>query len=83
MVNSARAGVNNLEEANETARSSFLDPNPSIVVKGWDTTGESGREMQDSLLWKARASSESKDIRVSNRDAMNKELLDRKLGLCQ
>lgn len=83
MVNSARASVNNLEEANETARSSFLDPNPSIVVKEWDTTGETGREMQDSLLWKVRASSESKDIRVSNQDAMNKELLDRKLGLCQ
>jgi hypothetical protein len=46
-----------------------------------ETTIESKMDMQRSLLWNPRGKSEGKGIRVSNRELLQREVLESKLAV--
>lgn len=77
MVNSARLNLHaTIDVATHTARSSFVENLSGCPV--YDTADSYGERM-DSILWRPRARSESKKIRVCNRE-VRQEMLEAKLG---
>ena len=51
----------------------------SLDKKDYDTTIQTRKQMSGSILWKPRGKSQGRDIRISNKEAYNDQLLDMKL----
>jgi hypothetical protein len=80
IVNSARINFFTTLDAEPTARSAIIEhPHSNSQEKNLETTIESN--MQRSLLWNPRGRSEGKSIRVSNRELLQREVLESKLAL--